>query len=458
MQANLDAGIRDNDFGAVKGMNTRDEWVAFLSRFTGTNEWPARMAATEEELGKAEAKLKVPLPPSYRAFLLTSNGWGKVSFEMGQLRAANAIGWFRKLHPQWLSAYVETNAGLDVPPMSDSDYFDYDRVDSIHFDVSHLKQTLCISEGGDDVVLLLNPMVVWPGGEWEVWLFSNSLPGAVRFRSFADWMRHELAHKVAESFQHGRERGELPIVYLDPPTKPKRRLRPQVEVPVLEDALKLLSSKSTPKRKKGIRQLGRVRNRAALDALLHTLKSDPDPKLRCEAAEALGQQQSEDGLEALAAAVDDPGVNSTAVAAIGRIKGEKAAQLLLSIVEAGGEYSGVAAYQLAARREHRVIPVLARFMESNHPDGRHLGELAGCVLSEFGDAAAYAALEHAALSSDLRVRERAIQGIAYLADKAQEKTVRQKAGALLKRCFDSETDEETRKWIGGWVQVTTSTD
>jgi HEAT repeat protein len=436
-------------------MNTRDEWEAFLRRFAGTNEWPGRPAATEEELEKTEAKLKVPLPPSYRAFLLASNGWGKGSFEMGQLRAANAIGWFRKLHPQWLSAYVETNAGLDVPPIRDSDYFDYERVDSIHIDVSHLKQTLCISEGGDDAVLLLNPMVVWPEGEWEVWLFSNSLPGAQRFRSFADWMQHELARKVAEPFHHDGKEDELPVVYSDPPTKPNRRIRLPETVPVLEDALKLYSSKSTPKRKKGIRQLGKVRSRAALEALLHTLKSDPDPQLRCEAAEALGQQQSEDGLEALAAAVDDPGVNSTAVAAIGRIKGEKAAQLLLSIVEAGGEYSGVAAYQLAARREHRVIPVLARFMESNHPDDRHLGGLAGCVVSEFGDAAAYAALEHAALSSELRVRERAIQGVAYLVDKAQEKTVKQKAGELLKRCFEAETDEQTRDWIGGWMKVTT---
>src|SRR5262249_43841856 len=33
--------------------------------------------------------------------------------------------------------------------------------------------------------------VVTPDGEWETWFFANWLPGAVRYRSFAEWLEDE---------------------------------------------------------------------------------------------------------------------------------------------------------------------------------------------------------------------------------------------------------------------------
>jgi hypothetical protein len=39
--------------------------------------------------------------------------------------------------------------------------------------------------------VLLNPKVTTKEGEWETWLFANWLPGAVRYRSFVEWLLAE---------------------------------------------------------------------------------------------------------------------------------------------------------------------------------------------------------------------------------------------------------------------------
>lgn len=54
-----------------------------------------------------------------------------------------------------------------------------------------------LSDRGDAAILLLNPEVVFEDGEWEAWYFATWLPGAMRFRSFADLMRYE-AQSAAE--------------------------------------------------------------------------------------------------------------------------------------------------------------------------------------------------------------------------------------------------------------------
>lgn len=51
------------------------------------------------------------------------------------------------------------------------------------FDVRYLSTAIQISEV-DDGVLLLNPAIVTPEGEWEAWFFANWLPGALRSPSF----------------------------------------------------------------------------------------------------------------------------------------------------------------------------------------------------------------------------------------------------------------------------------
>jgi hypothetical protein len=77
------------------------------------------------------------------------------------------IQWFKKEHRDWVQAYVDPMQGIDVPLPAEQTYFNYGHEDSGSFDAKHLAHTLCISEMGDEAVLLLNPMVIWCDGEWE---------------------------------------------------------------------------------------------------------------------------------------------------------------------------------------------------------------------------------------------------------------------------------------------------
>src|SRR6266403_1691442 len=203
-------------------MSTPGEWRGFLEKFAaaaGAQEWPGSPAASEEEFLAAETRLKVKLPPSYRAFLGASNGWRNASRAVPVLRPVEKIRWFKREHRDWAQAYLDPMQNEEPILPAERDYFNYSQEDSVNFEVKHLAHTLCISEVGDSAVLLLNSMVVWPDGEWEVWFFANWLPGATRYLSFADWMRHELAALRDATFAHSIAPGELPTVYLDGPAK-----------------------------------------------------------------------------------------------------------------------------------------------------------------------------------------------------------------------------------------------
>jgi len=225
-----------------------------------------------------------------------------------------------------------------------------------NFDVKHLAHTLCISEVGDSAVLLLNPMVVWPDGEWEAWLFANWLPGATRYRSFADWMTHELAGLLDETFEHTNVPGELPSVYLDGPTKAERRVRPREEVLTFEEVLKRLTSETRSRRIKAVQQLCRIGSAQAITVLLKLLKEDFDFHVRCEAAEALGRLHATVEIEPLiAVAAEESHVSSTAVETLGCFDDERSAGFLLKLVEDDGPSGGVAAYALARRKDLRGV-------------------------------------------------------------------------------------------------------
>ena len=151
----------------MHAMSNSEEWLPFLKKYaaaTGANEWPGNTGASEQQLVAVEERLKIKLPPSYRAFLAASNGWRFDSDMTPVIRAVENIRWFRKEHKDWYGAYQ-----MSVEPLSvmEKDYFDYAKQDCAVFEIKHLAQALCISEIGDDAVVLLNPMVIWPDGEWE---------------------------------------------------------------------------------------------------------------------------------------------------------------------------------------------------------------------------------------------------------------------------------------------------
>jgi hypothetical protein len=441
----------------VSAMSKPADWQSFLKKFADAaniEEWPGNPGASEGQLLVAEKRLKVKFPPSYRAFLTASNGWLQASRAVPFVRPVEDICWFRKEHRDWYEAYQ-----MSAEPLSiiEQDYFNYAQADCVSFDFKHLAQTLCVSEIGDDAVLLLNPMVVWPDGEWEAWFFANWLPGAARYRSFADWMRQELDQLLNQPFTHTATPGELPTVYLDAPGKPNRRIRPREEVLVLETVLERLRSKKKSDRVKATQQLGLLGGKQAVDALLDALKNDPEKEVRWRAADSLGLLGAPEAVEALIAAIDDPLVNTTAIHALAGFKDERSAQCLLKILEEGGMYATSATNPLVKRGDVRAIKHLVHFLTataSDNPRVQHIGDIAGRLISPFEDAG-YVALEPLMVHPDIKVRHRAILGISDIAYCAKEKIVRRKAYELLQRFLETDTDTGLRQLIE--VSITVST-
>ncbi len=154
--------------------------------------WLGFPGATEEELDALEARLGVGLPPSYREFLTVSNGWRQTGSSIWRMWSTEEIDWFRVRNADWIDAYVNPYGGLDGLSLTDEEYLVYGETqDSARFRVEYLQSALEVSDIGDSAIYLLNPKVVTPDGEWEAWFFANWLPGAIRYRSFAEMMEAE---------------------------------------------------------------------------------------------------------------------------------------------------------------------------------------------------------------------------------------------------------------------------
>ena len=425
---------------------TQEEWMVVLKKYaaaTGLDKFPVDAGVSEDQLAAAEARLKIKLPPSYRTFLSACNGW-KLASEMSPiLRPVEKISWFRKEHKDWYEAYQMSVESLSV---MERDYFDYAKQDCAMFEIKHLAQALCISEIGDDAVVLLNPMVVWPDGEWETWFFSNSSPGATRYRSFAGWMSQELDQPL----EIAPVPGELPTVYLDAPTKPDRRIRRREKVLVLEKVLKRLKSTDGWERCKATDQLGRLGGKQAIDALIEAL-NDPMPEVRWHAACSLELLHPPEALDALITAAAG-GVfgkaNDNAIGALAAYKDERSAQLLLKILEGGGYFSGVAGHALAKRGDARAIKPMLDSLVSKAKDSRATWD----TLTEF-EGAGYEALEPFMAHADVEIRGRAANCIGNLAYLAKDRIMRRKAFELLQRCLTTETDQELRRHLEISIEI-----
>jgi len=152
--------------------------------------WLGYAGASDNEIETTEKRLGTRLPPSYRAFLKVSNGWRFPSVSIFDLLPAEKVVWFREQNQDWIDAYAGPAA--DLPPISDQEYFVYGaKQDCVKFRAEYLQTALQVSDEGDSAVVLLNPKVVTPEGEWEAWFFANWLPGAARYRSFGDWLADE---------------------------------------------------------------------------------------------------------------------------------------------------------------------------------------------------------------------------------------------------------------------------
>ena len=128
--------------------------------------WLGEPPASEQQIEALEGRLSRALPPSYRSFLATSNGFQQQSPFIQRLYSADEADWFGVRNQAWAEAYRET--------------------------YPNLASCLQISDVGDSAVVLLNPDAVSPDREWQAYFFANWNPGAHKYRSFRELMEEEL--------------------------------------------------------------------------------------------------------------------------------------------------------------------------------------------------------------------------------------------------------------------------
>ncbi|MFG1643319.1 SMI1/KNR4 family protein [Amycolatopsis sp. NPDC049252] len=133
---------------------------AELTDFTSTqlaDGWLGYAPATEEEVGALEQRLDVHLPPSYRNFLLTSNGWSGVPFAIRELCTTDEAGWLAEVEADFLEAWSEFGPA-DVVELAE--------------------RSLLVSCPREGDFWLLDPGTIGPGGEWTAysWFSNDGIP------------------------------------------------------------------------------------------------------------------------------------------------------------------------------------------------------------------------------------------------------------------------------------------
>jgi hypothetical protein len=143
--------------------------------------WLGYPGATEGQIAGLEARLGKALPPSYRAFLRTSNGFRQPGMIIPRILPVDEVEWFRERNQSTIDIWKDSE---------------------------NLSDTLEISAHDIDgsAVYLLNPKVVTADGEWEALYFATWNPGADRYSSFPDLMQKEYRYSV---FYAERGKGRL---------------------------------------------------------------------------------------------------------------------------------------------------------------------------------------------------------------------------------------------------------
>jgi cell wall assembly regulator SMI1 len=240
--------------------------------------------ASEQQIAAAEARLGVRFPPSYRAFLAASNGWGASNGSAGPLCSTEQVEWYATHHQELIDAWV-AGAGPDD---------DDDDLDSGSFPASHLQSALAVSED-EDGVILLDPRRLAPDGEWEAWFLASWIPGARRYRSFGELMQRALADlQWTRAYQQGQ-----PAPFADPQLG--------VDARDFDGLVAALGSPETRRRSLAAESLGLLRDPRAFEPLLARFQ-DPleDLFVRESAARALGALRDPRAIAPLRAALEAP--------------------------------------------------------------------------------------------------------------------------------------------------------
>jgi cell wall assembly regulator SMI1 len=362
-------------------------WKSFLTRWsqqltkTGlakridppseSTDWLGFAPATEDDVTKLEKNLGVILPPSYRAFLLTTNGWRRTTPFIGRIRPAAEVNWFRVENEQWAEIYSENGSDLD-----DTEYYVYDENGAPDHRAKHMRSLIQISDV-EDGVYLLNPKAVTPDGEWEAWFFANWMPGAARHPSFAHLMLHE--YQTFTKLEKVTESVLLPLPPTPGPNVPRvpaERLRKRsAKAPPVEALIAEMQSSDSKSREKATKTFfGKLKGRPRaerrpdlIEPLNHLFYSSPDPNVRSACVQAI-TELAEDGSSPrplFDSLVDpDAGVILSGMFALSYFPDPRAWEPLCRFIESRANvlFNETAMSQLGQMRDERAVPTLTRVL------------------------------------------------------------------------------------------------
>lgn len=154
---------------------------------------------TLKEIAAAETTLGARLPGSYRDFILATRGRYVLPYHISQFKSggrddflpATKIGPVYRLEPELWQALVEDRQA----PREIHYRYGYGESgrllsDPARFDSKDAKELIGVGSAYVYGTFALNPRDKTTDGEWEAWNISPNLPGATRFRSFAEMMVH----------------------------------------------------------------------------------------------------------------------------------------------------------------------------------------------------------------------------------------------------------------------------
>ena len=140
--------------------------------------WLGFAPATREQIAEAESRLGIALPPSYRAFLATSNGWRQTGTFVDRILPVDEIDRFAAHHGDLIDAWRWSP------------------------EFAFLDDAVTLSGSTEPDVYVLNRRVCDGDGEYETWIFGTDDPR--KFPSFAALMEHERDRFRRAEAQAGR--------------------------------------------------------------------------------------------------------------------------------------------------------------------------------------------------------------------------------------------------------------
>ena len=138
--------------------------------------WLGFPPATLKDIHAKETQLGTTLPPSYREFLLTSNGFKHVSVFLDNLFPIDIVDWTMNTEPKWWFDIIDQH-DLKV---TDEEYFVYGpKQRSELAREEYQKHSLKLCDWRDGMCVFLNP-IVKHDEEWEVLVYATWYPGTRR--------------------------------------------------------------------------------------------------------------------------------------------------------------------------------------------------------------------------------------------------------------------------------------